>query len=215
MLPVMPAALIPALALTLSLGTATPTPARAEKFRTDGAALIYDTESAADPAQQEIQPEDLDTLRRLLEDTPGLTKLVLNSGGGSVWVGNEMAHVVRDYELDTEVDGECSSSCVIVFLAGATRTMTRGSKIGFHQRSWAPDAVQSYYDRWREDEGWDTPFDFGSWLYQDTQTETWAELTYMISRGVDPAFAIETKRMRANTWFPARDALTAAGVLTP
>jgi hypothetical protein len=124
-----------------------------------------------------------------------------------------MARIVQDYELDTLVDGECSSSCVTIFLAGQAREMSRGSKIGFHQRSWSADGTQSYYDRWREDEGWDTPFDFASWVYQDTQSETWKELTFMISRGVDPEFAIETKRMRSGIWFPGRRKLEQAGVL--
>lgn len=183
------------------------------KFRLDGTTLHYTTEDLPDDLSYEIEVDDVDLLRTLLRANPDVTQLVLTSTGGSVWAGNEMAHIVQDFALDTTVDGECSSSCVTIFLAGDSRQMTRGSKIGFHQRSWSSSGTASYYERWREDEGWDSPFDFASWIYRDTQTETWKELTYMISRGVDPEFAIETKRSRSGIWFPTRLRLEEAGVL--
>ncbi|MCC1494362.1 ATP-dependent Clp protease proteolytic subunit [Cognatishimia sp. F0-27] len=183
------------------------------KFDIQGSTLVYDTEAARLGPAREIQNRDVDVLRDLLRANPGIRTLKLNSTGGSVWAGIEMAHIVQDFELNTVTDGACSSACVTVFLAGARRTMTRGSKIGFHQRSWNADAMADYYESVREEEGWETPFDFGSWVYSDTQTETFEELRYMIGRGVDPVFAIETKRMRGDLWFPSRAELEEAGVL--
>ncbi|KUF11171.1 hypothetical protein [Pseudoponticoccus marisrubri] len=185
-----------------------------EKFRLEGPVLVYDTEAAEDEREREIRNADLDILIALLRDTPGITTLKLNSSGGSVLAGQEMARVVMDFELDTIVDGECSSSCVTVFLGGARRQLTRGGKLGFHQLSWSPGAIESYYETWREEHGWQTPFDFASWVYKDTQTEVHKELRFMIARGVDPDFAIETKRLRSGTWFPPRATLLDAGVLT-
>ena len=185
------------------------------KFRTQGADLYFSTEDLPDNEASEIEVEDVDHLLDLLRANPQIRRLTLTSTGGSIWAGNEMARIVQDYALDTTVDGECSSSCVTIFLAGETRRMTGGSKIGFHQRSWSASGTQSYYERWREEEDWETPFDFASWIYRDTQSETWKELTYMISRGVDPEFAIETKRSRSGIWFPTRKRLEEAGVLTP
>ncbi|SMX40878.1 hypothetical protein [Maliponia aquimaris] len=183
------------------------------KFRIEGSTLFYDGEAARDPKNTEIESEDVDELLALLRVNDGITELWLNSVGGGVWAGQEMARLVMDFELDTRVTGECSSSCVTVFLAGARRTLERGGKLGFHQRSWSAEAMRTYYDSWRQDEGWETPFDFASWVYEDTQSEIHKEMTYMISRGVDPAFAIETKRMRSTIWFPSRAELLAAGVL--
>ncbi len=184
------------------------------KFTVQGSTLVYDTEAASDEANREIENEDVAEMLEALRATPGIRTLKLNSTGGSVWAGNEMSRVVVDFDLNTVVEGECSSSCVTVFLGGERRTMTRGSKIGFHQRSWAAGAIEAYYDSWRAEENWDTPFDFASWVYQDTQTETFKDLTYMIGRGVDAAFAIETKRLRSGTWFPTRQTMLEAGVLT-
>lgn len=183
------------------------------KFKIDGSDLIYDSDEAIGDAIPEITGRDVEDLRAILQANEAIETLQLTSGGGSLWAGKEMAHIVIDYTLDTVVERECSSSCVIVFLAGDSRIMTGGSKLGFHLNSWSAEGLQSYYKGWREDQGWDTPYDFGSWLYRDVQIETHAELTYMIERGVDPAFAIETKRARGAMWFPRREELEAAGVL--
>lgn len=203
-----------AMALLLSMPVlAAPALAQQGKFSLQGERLVYDTESGETDA--EIEDVDVDALGELMRGNPAISTLVLNSGGGSVWAGMEMARIVLDYEIATEVDGECSSACVNIFLAGQSRSMTRGSKIGFHARSWAPSAVESYYETWREDEGWDTPFEFGSWIYEDTQAEIYDDLKYITSRGVDADFAIKTKTPRSKTWYPRRDELERAGVLTP
>lgn len=184
------------------------------KFRVEGDRLIYDTESTVSGEEAEITTLDVDRMLNILRDTPGIMTLELNSSGGSVYAGDEMARIVIDFDLDTEVSGVCSSSCVNIFLAGKARRMMRGSKIGFHQRHWPVDAMEAYFERWKEDKRWETPFDFASWVYQDTQTEMYTDLSYMISRGVDAAFAVRTKRViAAEEWFPSREELTEAGVL--
>ncbi|MEN9061735.1 hypothetical protein [Ponticoccus litoralis] len=184
------------------------------KFHVDGPVLIYDTEAASDPGDREIQNGDLEDLLEILRGTEGIRSLRLNSTGGSVWAGSEMARVVIDFELDTVVEGECSSSCVTIFLGGTRRVLARGGKLGFHQRSWAPGAMKTYYDSYAGEEGWETPFDFASWVYEDTQSELFKEMGFMQSRGVALDFAIETKRLRSTTWFPTRLELVQAGVLT-
>lgn len=182
------------------------------KFIVAGETLTYDTETV--DVSDEMEDDDVDVFLKLLQDNSGITTLVLNSGGGSVWAGDEMARIALDFELDTVVRGECNSACVNIFLAGQNRRMARGSKIGFHSRSWAPDAMQSYYEKWREDEGWTSPFEFGSWVYRDTQAETYNDISYIISRGVDAQFAVKIKEPREDMWYPRRSQLTAAGVLT-
>lgn len=202
--------------LCLAMVAALAGPALAEesvnKFSVQGDILIYDTETGGDDL--EIHNDDVDTLLRLLRVTPNIAILSLNSSGGSVWAGDEMARIALDFELDTVVNGECSSSCVSILLAGARRTMSRGSKIGFHSRNWSTDAVRSYYEQWREDEGWNDPFDFASWVYSDTRVETYRELEFMLARGVEPGFAIKIQAPRDKMWYPTRNELRASGILT-
>lgn len=184
----------------------------AAKFRVEGTALVYDTEAAEGG---EITPEDIEALRAVLRSHQGLTKLRLNSAGGSIWAAEDMARIVTDFDLDTEMDDECSSSCVTVFLGGKARSMTRGSRIGLHSRWWAAADVQNYYERNKAEERWDTPFEFGAWIYEDTQAEVYEAISYVVSRGVDPAFAIEMHAPRDAMWYPGRTELEKAGVLRP
>ncbi len=180
-------------------------------FTVSGVSIIYDTETQEN---SEIYEDDIGELRALLKSHPSVDTLVLNSGGGSLWAGEELARIVLDYELNTVVDGECSSSCVDIFLAGQTRTMTRGSTIGFHLSSWSPSAVERYFNTWAEEEGWSSAFEMGSWIYSDTQAEVYDGLNYMVSRGVDPGFAIKSITPRDDIWYPLRKDLLEAGVLT-
>ncbi|PCJ06295.1 MAG: hypothetical protein COB16_13770 [Rhodobacteraceae bacterium] len=185
-----------------------------KKFSLEGQVLIYDTETKVKGSDAEMTIDDIDALQVALSKHPDVTELRLNSSGGSVFAGEEMAWIVIDYGLDTTVSGECVSACVDLFLAGERRRMMLGSKIGFHQRHWSTSSVKNYYDNWKEDEGWDNPFDFGSWIYGDTQSEIYQHLTYLVERGVDAGFAIETLRVESNgEWYPSRLKLIASGVL--
>lgn len=192
-----------------------PAHAESNKFFIDGTTLIYDTESPAEGEEDGIANEDVDLLLDLLRKNPDLRTLQLNSSGGGVYAAIKISDVVVDFELDTHVHGDCDSSCVTVFLAGKTRTMSRGSRIGFHQIYWSADNIETYYERERDDNGWNTPFDFAEWMYLDTQDEIYAHLKYMIDRGVDAAFAVETiQNPRGEMWRPYRDELLRVGVLT-
>jgi hypothetical protein len=181
-----------------------------DKFEVKGSVLIYDTEKT----NGEILDDDIRALKWSLRKHTAVTELHLNSSGGSVHAGAEMAEIVMKYRLDTYVEGECTSACVDVFLAGNRRQIARGAKIGFHQRSWAAQAVQRYYRNYRESNDWDTPFEFGSWIYADTQAEVHAHLVYMISRGVEPGFVVSTLKAKSSEiWYPSQEELAAAGVL--
>ena len=211
--------LILALGLALAATTAIaqkfsePSGETASKFELQGATLIYNSDNVTGDAYPEIDGPDVDELRAHLRRNSNIKTLQLTSTGGLVWAADEMAQIVIDFGVSTRVEGECSSSCVTIFLAGERRELTRGSRIGFHQNSWSEEGMMSYFKQWREAESWRTPFDFASWVYQDAQHETAAHLEYMIQRGVDPLFAIETRKHRPIMWFPSRRELREAGVL--
>nr|WP_254696678.1 ATP-dependent Clp protease proteolytic subunit [Phaeobacter inhibens] len=126
------------LALACLLGISLmPHPAEARqtlppKFKIDGTTLIYDTDNLVlqqvDGTQQaetgEISDEDIEPFRDILNANPAITRLQLNSGGGSVYAGESIADIVQGHALDTWVVGECISACVDIFLAGNRRQMT-------------------------------------------------------------------------------------------
>ena len=191
--------------------TDTPDP----RFEVSGDRLIYDTTIPVDGKEIDIRYSDVDKLRSALRANPDVRVLELNSSGGGHYPSLDLAALVIDFELDTHVVGTCESSCVSVFLGGTSRTMAKGARIGFHQLSWNDAAVKEYYEKHRDRRWWKTPFEFAEWMYEDTQTETYNRLTFMVQRGVDANFAIQTiRKPDTSMWFPYRAVLLAAGVLT-
>ena len=203
------------LALGLFAGAAVGAQEGGARFEVVGERLIFDSLVLVDGQERDIRYSDVEEMRRLLRAHPEIRLLELNSAGGAHYPALDLAALVIDFDLDTHVNGTCESSCVSVFLGGRTRTLAKGGRIGFHQLSWHRKAVEEYYNTHRDRNDWQTPFEFAEWMYQDTQTETYNRLIYMIQRGVDPQFAIRSIRKPDTTmWFPYRAVLLAAGVLT-
>ena len=186
----------------------------AEKFKLDGEILFYDTDSAP-PGQDEINWQDVETLVFLLRQQQQIEVLHLNSAGGLIEAAREMADIIIDFELDTRVTDECASDCVTLFLAGESRQLDRGGRLGFHRSSWDAASMEEYYKDARADIGWDSLYEFASWSYEEAQKDVLSEMEYLLERGVDPEFAIKTLRAEnADMWFPRRRELTLAGVLS-
>ena len=186
----------------------------AEKFKLDGEILFYDTDSAP-PGQDEINWQDVETLVFLLRQQQQIEVLHLNSAGGLIEAAREMADIIIDFELDTRVTDECASACVTLFLAGESRQLDRGGRLGFHRSSWDAASMEEYYKDAQADIGWDSLYEFASWSYEEAQKDVLSEMEYLLERGVDPEFAIKTLRAEnADMWFPRRRELTLDGVLS-
>ena len=186
-----------------------------EKLYVEGNTLHYNTDLAADDMNAEINWEDVDTIQEILLENEEITIIQLNSSGGLLTAAQYISDLVIDFELDTYVSGECSSGCVDIFLAGNRRVLERGSWLGFHKSSWDAGNIESYYELNKEEEGWNNAFEFSSWLYEDTQSDILKQMKYMLERGVEADFIIQTLQADSEgMWYPRRKQLEAAGVLT-
>lgn len=221
MRPVCPALVLAALAATAGLAAADP------RFRIDGAVLAYDTAHPVDPTlitdgtdpddtAGEIAYEDVGALRAILSrNADRITTLRLTSDGGFIEAAYEMADIVIDYGLDTVVEGECSSACAVIFLAGQQRTMLRGGRVGLHPPSWGVESLRSYYTDLQPDYGWEDEFAFAEWVYREGQRDATKLLSYMVGRGVAADFATDVVERGIGTmWYPSRRELEAAGFVT-
>ena len=185
-----------------------------DKLYVKGNTLHYNTDLAADDMNAEINWDDVDTIQEILLDNEEITIIQLNSSGGLLTAAQYISDLVIDFELDTYVSGECSSGCVDIFLAGNNRVLERGSWLGFHKGSWAPENIKNYYENNKEEEGWNDMFEFSSWAYEDTQSEILKQMKYMLERGVEADFIIQTLQADSEgMWYPRRKQLEAAGVL--
>ncbi|MGB5707705.1 MAG: hypothetical protein WBM41_12830 [Arenicellales bacterium] len=96
------------------------------QFRFDPVAGIYEIRG-------EIDFGITRDFRQFLLANPGGTRLVLESPGGSIYEGRGLLKIVSANHLDTHVEAECSSACVLAFLGGDRRTLGVGARLGFHQ----------------------------------------------------------------------------------
>ena len=90
------------------------------KFKIKGDTLFYDTEGKS-ISEKGINHEDIPMFRKLLSENPRVKKIELFSYGGSITAGLEISKIVRDFNVTTTVTKECSSSCILIFLAGKNR----------------------------------------------------------------------------------------------
>ena len=186
-----------------------------DKLYVEGNTLYYNSDLAADDMNAEINWDDVDTIQEILLDDEEITIIQLNSSGGLLTAAQYISDLVIDFELDTYVSGECSSGCVDIFLAGNKRVLERGSWLGFHKSSWDAGNIERYYELNKEEEGWNNAFEFSSWLYEDTQSDILKQMKYMLERGVEADFIIQTLQADSEgMWYPRRKQLEAAGVLT-
>lgn len=201
--------LIVSLMSVILLGTS----ANAEIFKVVESQLFYDTDTDSDVSEIDWGHEK--QLLTILKQNPEIHTLVLKSSGGLISVANEMANIVIDAGLDTLVVENCESACVTIFIAGNNRKLELGGKIGFHSSWWSAEDMKQYYEDEKEHEGWNSPFEFASWLYEDTQAAIYEEFEYLIERGVKPNFAIQTLKAGADgMWYPRRKQLLEGGILT-
>ena len=63
-----------------------------------------------------------------------ISEIQLNSIGGSLFEGANIARIIRNALLDTVVaSGDtCASACFLAFAAGSTRTVHSGARVGVH-----------------------------------------------------------------------------------
>jgi ATP-dependent protease ClpP protease subunit len=72
-------------------------------------------------------------LRKLLDETPEIKTIHLNSHGGRTAEARRMRDVIRQKRLTTYTSIECLSACTIAYLGGEQRFIHPRAKLGFHK----------------------------------------------------------------------------------
>ena len=94
------------------------------KFKIQGDTLFYSTEDVG-ITKDFVSISDALHFRTILRDNPEILLINLYSYGGHVEAGLEIARIVSDFEIDTEISKECSSACVPIFLAGQKHSLNK------------------------------------------------------------------------------------------
>jgi hypothetical protein len=80
-----------------------------------------------------IDPDSADAFLRTLEERPGITRLVITSGGGQVTSALAMAEAIHARGLDVDVPVACLSSCAnYIFPAARRKRLGHPLAVGWH-----------------------------------------------------------------------------------
>jgi len=101
-------------------------PPEAQVKLIDGTKAVY--------YQGEMDDSAIVQVATLIKSAEGTVKrLVINSGGGDVNGGMDLAELVLAHQLDVEVERLCASSCAnYVFPAGKTKQIQKGAVVVWH-----------------------------------------------------------------------------------
>ena len=128
---------------------------------------------------------------KLLEASPGVRTIDLNSPGGRVAEGKRAAKLIRARHLATYTGVVCASACTIAYLGGDPRYLGPGAKLGFHQYTFP-----------------------GLTGAQASETNAQGERS-LVRAGVDAGFAARAfATPSSGIWFPDAGTLVSAGVVT-
>ncbi len=134
---------------------------------------------------------DGDRFQALLQTAPAAQWLILQSDGGRLAEAQQIAAAVRTRGLATRATGTCSDVCPLVFLAGSTRQLLPGGRLGFHRLTVGP--FNPPYQRWANG----------------------VQRQLLLAAGLTPHMA--TKALAtppALLWFPDLDELTSAALVS-
>ena len=130
-------------------------------------------------------------VRGLLDASPQLRWVVLESSTGRLPEALKIADAVRARGLPTRATGECSGACPYVFLAGSRRQLLPGARLGLQRLSAG---------------GFNPP-------YQGLVNRTLAQR--LAAAGLSPHLVTKTLATPPpRAWYPETDELAAAGLIT-
>jgi hypothetical protein len=141
----------------------------------------------------ELRQGSAEAFALVLDRSPSVTAIALDSKGGLLQEASLMARSVSRRGLDTYAKTECSSACTFVFLAGRHRCVAEGARIGFHAASYVRDLSRKTFQ---------SIADYQRTLY--------------VRAGLPGPFIdtiMETDSSRV--WYPSRQELLEARVTTP
>lgn len=85
-------------------------------------------------------------LRNILNATPTVKIIHLNSGGGRINEAILIARLIRERGLITYTSSECDSACTLAYLAGRERLLSNRARLGFHSASIGGAGAKSFKD---------------------------------------------------------------------
>jgi len=93
-----------------------------------------------------------DDFADFLAKNVGVTGVILDSRGGRIYEGRQLANIILANDLDTYSLAGCYSACGTAFMAGNRRYLSSGANLAFHQYTAPGDNIGLYFDIGTEQE---------------------------------------------------------------
>ena len=175
-------------------------------IRIDGDALVYDGPTS--------HASDAGAISALLGVHAEVRRIVLSGEFGVFRQALDVARVVDDFGLDTEVHGSCTEGCLYILAAGKTRTLAKGGLLHLRRIVVSADAISKQFDHLQASYGWKNEFAQAVFMYDRAQNDMRDALGFLLDHGVSLDFALQVFDMpRQDFWTPTREELVAGGVV--
>ena len=192
-------------------------PAAADRFRVEGDTLFLDMgyTGANGTWPDELKQSDVGQFMLWIADYENIDTIAVTGPGGFGPAGQEIAETVAGFKFDTIAYGECYSACADIFMAGTTRRLTQGAKLGLHRPYVTASEEKAYYEYARDGHGWQEEFDYVPYIYDVALTDMLGIVEFMTSRGIALDFILEAySHSSYEMWKPEHSRLLDAGVVT-
>lgn len=184
-----------------------------ERISVEGAAIVYDS---GVEVLDESAPADADVLRHLLASEKAIRRIILTGTFAKTGGALDVARVIDDFDLDTEIRDECTDGCLYMFVAGEKRLLQKGAKLGVRRRMVSAEYVKDNFEERKARYGWEDEFGQAAMLYDVGQSDMRRSLLYLMDHGVSLEFALRVfATPREDMWWPERAELVEGGVIAP
>ena len=85
-------------------------------------------------------------ISKILKKNPRIEGIILDSIGGRIYEGRELAKLISAYGLDTYSLKGCYSAATTAFIAGENRFLGMGANLGFHQYTAGSEYIDTFVD---------------------------------------------------------------------
>ena len=132
-------------------------------------------------------------IAKLLKKYPEVEGIILDSYGGRIYEGRELAKLISNYGLDTYSLEGCYSAATTAFIAGKNRLLGMGANLAFHQ-----------YRRGYKNLG----------VLVDMEVEQAKDLVIFQKQGINSEFLDKLfNTPHDDLWYPTVDEMLGAGVI--
>jgi hypothetical protein len=200
--------------LSIALAISTTCTARADdRISLDGTSILYNGSTPHDDGDTGAK-RDTNLFRELLRANLNVSNVMLSGDFHNTSVALDVAHVIEEFDLNTEIVDDCSNACIYMFVAGKQRAMAEGVRMGLRRRIVDADYLRSVYPKDKLDYGWEDEFGQAAVMYDLGQSDMRWALLHLMEHGVTLDFALKIfATPREDIWWPARDEMVTGGVI--